>query len=332
MRVWAVPHPHAPQVQAAAGAAPGQPLVLSLPPVAALASAALGGSMPSVVDWLPAAPHDLLLVGCWDGSVAVLRMAPEQPVPPAQQQQQQQQQEQQQQQQQGGPGSSGGGGAGMHGLELLAHFSADVLPLRALRWVPPAACAAAVDGLERCLFMTGGHEGVLRVWDVRCVRFSFGTYTGVGDLAAPLARGPPPTYAACAAMLAVTPLPLPLHAHVQATSPTLAPCLPACLPGPGPCRDLFQPVYSHVLSSNSTILGGNTRREAADDAPTDCRFPRVSPAACPVPQPRNSPPPPWPALLFLPPPCSRLGAAPLWHTCGNGGCVPARLAAGFRRD
>lgn len=127
------------------------PLVLSLPPVAAVNSAALGGSMPSVVDWLPAKPHDLLAVGGWDGSVSILRLVPGQAAVADS----------------SAEGSSGSGGGTMHGLELLSRFFADVLPLRALRWVPPAACAATLDCLERQLIVTGGHEGALRVWDLR---------------------------------------------------------------------------------------------------------------------------------------------------------------------
>lgn len=151
VRVWAVPHPEA----AAAHATPppqqhSAPLVVSLPAVASAASAALGGSMPSVLDWLPAKPHDLLAVGGWDGSVAILRLDPSQAEAAA-----------------GANGGGGGGGGAMHGLQLLSYFHADVLPLRALRWVPPAACAASLDSLGRQLIATGGHEGALRVWDLR---------------------------------------------------------------------------------------------------------------------------------------------------------------------
>jgi len=161
LRVWPVPHPQAArarqqQQQQQQQQAEG-PLVLSVPPVAFASSAALGGSMPSVVDWLPAAPHDLLAVGCWDGSVALFRLLPNQPAQPV------------------GPaaGSSTNGTgstsstSGMYGMELLCHYFADVLPLRALRWVPPAACQSTVDGLERYLILTGGHEGTLRLWDLR---------------------------------------------------------------------------------------------------------------------------------------------------------------------
>ena len=36
--------------------------MVEVPPVACLEASALGGSLPCVVEWLPAAPHDLLLV------------------------------------------------------------------------------------------------------------------------------------------------------------------------------------------------------------------------------------------------------------------------------
>ncbi|EFN53310.1 hypothetical protein CHLNCDRAFT_136985 [Chlorella variabilis] len=194
VKVWPVPHPQAvQQLRPAATPAPAaDPLVVSLPPVAACSSAALGGSLPCVVEWLPAPPHDLLAVGCWDGSLALFKLTPGQPRPQQNGGLQPQQQQQQHQHQQVDSGSSGGGrgssgGGGMHGLELLSHFSADALPLRAVRWVPAAACGGTIDMLHRHILLTAGHEGCLRVWDL---------------------------------------------------------------------RDPFQPLYSHTLSSNSTILSG----------------------------------------------------------------------------
>ena len=38
------------------------PLLVELPPVAWLQPQAFGNSLPSVVEWLPVPPHDLLLV------------------------------------------------------------------------------------------------------------------------------------------------------------------------------------------------------------------------------------------------------------------------------
>ncbi len=149
VRVYAVPQPRALAAAAgvaAAGAAPPPPLLLHLAPVAALGVARLGlGALPSLVDWLPAAPHDLLLVGCWDGSVAVARLAPSAGRAP-------------------GPGGVAAGGA-----ELLAHFPADTLPLRAARWAPARGGGAprAADLAHRHVFLTAGHEGSLKIWDAR---------------------------------------------------------------------------------------------------------------------------------------------------------------------
>jgi hypothetical protein len=39
-----------------------------------LPCSAVGGSMASCCSWLPAAPHDQLLVGCWDGNVAIWQL------------------------------------------------------------------------------------------------------------------------------------------------------------------------------------------------------------------------------------------------------------------
>lgn len=41
------------------------PLLVDLPPVAWLQPPAFGNSLPSVVEWLPVPPHDLLLVSCY---------------------------------------------------------------------------------------------------------------------------------------------------------------------------------------------------------------------------------------------------------------------------
>jgi len=62
---------------AAAAAAAGCS-VLDLKPVASLTPDQMGGSLASCCAWLPAAPHNCLLVGCWDGHVAVWRLPTEQ--------------------------------------------------------------------------------------------------------------------------------------------------------------------------------------------------------------------------------------------------------------
>jgi hypothetical protein len=53
---------------------PVQPLSLQLSPLMQLPCSAVGGSMASCCSWLPAAPYDQLLVGCWDGNVAIWQL------------------------------------------------------------------------------------------------------------------------------------------------------------------------------------------------------------------------------------------------------------------
>ncbi|GBF89613.1 hypothetical protein Rsub_02331 [Raphidocelis subcapitata] len=60
--------------RAAAAAAAAGCAVLDLPPVASLSPDAAAGSLASCCAWVPAAPHDLLLVGGWDGHVEVWRL------------------------------------------------------------------------------------------------------------------------------------------------------------------------------------------------------------------------------------------------------------------
>jgi general transcription factor 3C polypeptide 2 len=51
-------------------------LSLQLKPLMVLAASAVGGSLASCCRWLPAAPHDQMLVGFWDGQVAIWRLSP----------------------------------------------------------------------------------------------------------------------------------------------------------------------------------------------------------------------------------------------------------------
>lgn len=147
MQVWAVPQPGA--VPLPAGAPAGSPPIVSLPPVAFLSSGHLDGSLPCLVDWLPAKPYDLLLVGCKDGSVAILKLQP------------------------GQSGEELAAGAFQEplgppqGLSLVTHFHAERLPLRAAKWLPPHC--PSIDLAHRHTFLTAGHDGAVRIWDARCV-------------------------------------------------------------------------------------------------------------------------------------------------------------------
>jgi hypothetical protein len=151
VRVWAVPQPRS--LRSALGAPPpsGDPLLAAMRPVAHLHAGCLGTALPSLLDWLPAPPHDLLLIGHWDGSVAVMRLTPSQ----------------QQQAQHGTPGEPSSSG-GVEGMELLLHFPAEVLPIRALKWMPAPLGAPTLDQAARHLFLTAGHEGTVKIWDGRC--------------------------------------------------------------------------------------------------------------------------------------------------------------------
>lgn len=105
-------------------------------------------------------------VGCWDGNVAVIKLAPSAAQVQALRQQQQQQQQ---------PGANNGaappaaGGLGSGpGWELLACFPAERTTLRAAKWIPPAACAGALDLVHRHVFLSAGHAGAVNIWDDRC--------------------------------------------------------------------------------------------------------------------------------------------------------------------
>ena len=95
-------------------------------------------------------------VGCWDGTVALWRLQPEET-------------------------ADGGGGQGTEAAEpplpppppatqvLLMHMKADPQPLRAVAWAPPDLAAEATGGLGRHVFLTAGHTGDAAIWDARCV-------------------------------------------------------------------------------------------------------------------------------------------------------------------
>lgn len=155
LRVWAVPHPRLisrrRETQGPSGGQQQQQQQqqqhIAFPlPIAHLSSRHLSGSMPSRVDWLPEPPHDLLLIGCWDGSVAVAKLQP-------------------------GSGQRDGGvsdaDAPPLGMHVLLHFPADTQPLRAVRWLPAGIGTRSIDFAHRYLFLTAGHEGSVKIWDSR---------------------------------------------------------------------------------------------------------------------------------------------------------------------
>lgn len=63
------------QQQQVAGGAADRALSLKLPFIWQMPAAAVGGSLCSCCSWLPSAPHDKLLVGCWDGNVVIWQLS-----------------------------------------------------------------------------------------------------------------------------------------------------------------------------------------------------------------------------------------------------------------
>nr|XP_024357729.1 general transcription factor 3C polypeptide 2-like isoform X2 [Physcomitrium patens] len=87
-------------------------------------------SIPLAVEWSTWAPHDMLLVGCHDGTVAVFRVFPY-PTP-------------------------------LEESRPLLFFTADSMTLRTIAWAP-GGCGSA----GQHLIATAGHSGWIRFWDLR---------------------------------------------------------------------------------------------------------------------------------------------------------------------
>ena len=88
--------------------------------------------------------HLPLQVGCWDGTVAVWRLQPEEAA----------------------DASPGGRSVPATGV-LLSHARTDPSPLRAVAWAPAVLAASAADGLGRAVYMAAGNQGALSIWDAR---------------------------------------------------------------------------------------------------------------------------------------------------------------------
>ena len=109
-------------------------------PVAQLPPGHVNGSIPCTLDWLPQAPHDLLLVGYRDGCVSIVQLAD--------------------------------GKSPNERMLVKQYFPAEVLTLTAARWFPahPSGVKSADGGdgaSDRRMFVTCGHESVINVWDAR---------------------------------------------------------------------------------------------------------------------------------------------------------------------
>lgn len=117
----------------------GQPhLTCRAKPVAEVGPCAVDGSIPCTVDWLPHAPHDMLLVGYRDGCVSIVQLTDCTE-----------------------PGSR---------MDVKQYFPAEALTLTAARWFPAELHEGHEDvdnGAERRTFVTCGHESSINIWDTR---------------------------------------------------------------------------------------------------------------------------------------------------------------------
>ncbi|CAL9779747.1 unnamed protein product [Musa acuminata subsp. burmannicoides] len=85
-------------------------------------------SIPLTVEWSPSMPHDLILAGCHDGTVALWKFSTQ---------------------------------CSSQDTRPLLCFTADSAPLRALAWAPDASEVESSN-----VFVTAGHDG-LKFWDLR---------------------------------------------------------------------------------------------------------------------------------------------------------------------
>ncbi|KAG1348026.1 hypothetical protein COCNU_06G018550 [Cocos nucifera] len=131
LEVWEVPTPSMVKVLFASSCGEGtDPRFLKLEPVFRCSKVKCGDrhSIPLTMEWSPSTPHDLILAGCHDGTVALWKFATQYP---------------------------------SQDTKPLLCFTADSAPIRALAWAPEES-----DKESANLFVTAGHEG-LKFWDLR---------------------------------------------------------------------------------------------------------------------------------------------------------------------
>ncbi|KAK1288875.1 hypothetical protein QJS10_CPB19g00362 [Acorus calamus] len=131
LEVWEVPLPKTVKVLYTSRFKDGiDPRFLKLEPVFKCTKVKCGGrqSIPLVIEWSPSAPHDLILAGCHDGTVALWKFSTL--------------------------------GAPQDTRPLLC-FTADTAPIRSVGWAPDES-----DPESANLIATAGHSG-LKFWDLR---------------------------------------------------------------------------------------------------------------------------------------------------------------------
>ncbi|KAI5055514.1 hypothetical protein GOP47_0029035 [Adiantum capillus-veneris] len=132
MQVFDVPSPSLLGKSKSSGGDTSAPVVVKMKPVFRCSGLSSGGqkSLPLTIEWSPSPPHDLLLVGCHDGTVALWKFNPT--------------------------------GFSDHDTRPLTCFVADTAPIRALAFAPDGT-----DVESRNVIVTGGHSGRLLFWDLR---------------------------------------------------------------------------------------------------------------------------------------------------------------------
>ncbi|KAG0585438.1 hypothetical protein KC19_2G011500 [Ceratodon purpureus] len=110
-----------------------EPLIVQMNPIFRSSDLQSNGhkSIPLSVEWSTWAPHDMLLVGCHDGTVAVFKVFP--------------------------------CSAPLQESRPLLFFTADFMTLRTVAWAP-ANCSGSAG---KHLIATAGHSGWIRFWDLR---------------------------------------------------------------------------------------------------------------------------------------------------------------------
>lgn len=107
------------------------PTAVSIKPSVVLGKDDMQGSIVSSVDWLPSSPHDLVLLGCWDGFISIWQL----PL------------------------------CNRSKPQILIYHRCEVLAIRRALWVKPQV--EEKEDIFRYTFCTGGHSGVINVWDMR---------------------------------------------------------------------------------------------------------------------------------------------------------------------
>eukprot|EP00252_Welwitschia_mirabilis_P020039 TRINITY_DN4807_c0_g1_i1.p1 TRINITY_DN4807_c0_g1~~TRINITY_DN4807_c0_g1_i1.p1 ORF type:complete len:832 (+),score=159.81 TRINITY_DN4807_c0_g1_i1:101-2497(+) len=139
MQVWEVPLPSVVNFLYSTKCSMGSkdPRFVKLKPVFNCSKLQSAGhqSIPLTLEWSNASPHDLLLVGCHDGTVAMWKFSINTSL--------------------------------NQDRRPLVSFIADSLAIRTLAWAPTEG-----DPESKNIIVTGGHSGSLRFWDLSCIILS----------------------------------------------------------------------------------------------------------------------------------------------------------------